>query len=537
VIEYIKIKFFQHLYLTVNDLAKAPVKVRLERQTVILLLILSSALLSLLRFDSVIVGSFFDDAHYIILAESLFAGRGYRLINFPDAPVERAFPPGWPLLLTPLVGFFPDNFTILKLLALFLWLASIPLIYRLFATRLQSPYLEALVAVVALNPHLVGLSGTVFSEMAYLFFSLLTLNLFEIWQRQEHRHRVWLLLVVIFIALYTLMVRTIGLTLLVSILLYLLLNRRHRDLGVIGGLLMLGLIPLAWFNLKNGGAFVFSESYQKHVNFVTSNLVNFVRPWEYLSILSPESFANSVVPVFDLGRVMALITPGPGHFFSITLLLLILLGYLISLRRYQLHQLYVALYLAIIYVWSVYTLRVELRLLVPLIPFLYFYLSQAMIWIAGRMTTSNRKLASSLTLIGFCFLMLIGVVRNYHEWRNPLGERVIDLSVGSSWISTHAPADSVIMAFSPAATYLYARRQTVAYPESGTDIEAYIKSNGVDYILVQPKLLDGDIRSRQFDEFTQFELLPLLTAKPDQFQGVYQNSMENVLVYEVKIPN
>jgi hypothetical protein len=213
-----------------------------------------------------------------------------------------------------------------------------------------------------------------------------------------------------------------------------------------------------------------------------------------------------------------------------------LLGYFISLRRYQLHQLYVALYLGIIYLWSVYTLRIELRLLVPLIPFLYFYLSQAMIWGASRITGDNRKLANYLTLSGLCFLMLILVARNYHEWLNPLSERIVDLTVGSSWIKEHAPADSVVMAFSPTAAYLYARRQTVAYPEPGTDIEAYIKSNGVDYIVLQPKLLDGDTRSKQFDAFTQSELLPILTAKPDQFQEVYQNVMENMLVYEVRIP-
>ena len=63
--------------------------------------LLITLFLSLLRFNTIPVGTFFDDAHYLILAESLATGNGYNLINFPDMPPEDAFPPGWPLLLAP----------------------------------------------------------------------------------------------------------------------------------------------------------------------------------------------------------------------------------------------------------------------------------------------------------------------------------------------------------------------------------------------------------------------------------------------------
>ena len=38
-------------------------------------LLLLSALLGLVRFNDIPVGSFFDDAHYLVLAESLASGR------------------------------------------------------------------------------------------------------------------------------------------------------------------------------------------------------------------------------------------------------------------------------------------------------------------------------------------------------------------------------------------------------------------------------------------------------------------------------
>jgi hypothetical protein len=60
---------------------------------VLVALIFISAVIGLLRFDSFQVGAFSDDAHYIVLAESLASGQGYRLINYPNAPTEWAFPP------------------------------------------------------------------------------------------------------------------------------------------------------------------------------------------------------------------------------------------------------------------------------------------------------------------------------------------------------------------------------------------------------------------------------------------------------------
>ena len=41
-------------------------------------LIIVSATIGWARFDSFQVGAYFDDAHYVVLAESLASGRGYR---------------------------------------------------------------------------------------------------------------------------------------------------------------------------------------------------------------------------------------------------------------------------------------------------------------------------------------------------------------------------------------------------------------------------------------------------------------------------
>ncbi|MBL8063893.1 MAG: hypothetical protein JNK32_12770, partial [Anaerolineales bacterium] len=85
-----------------------------KRTVILILFIIVSAALALLRFDSLQLGTSYDDAHYIILAESLANGQGYELINFPRPQIERNFPPGWPLLLAPFTVILPKNYDALK---------------------------------------------------------------------------------------------------------------------------------------------------------------------------------------------------------------------------------------------------------------------------------------------------------------------------------------------------------------------------------------------------------------------------------------
>jgi len=60
-----------------------------------------------LRLDSA-AGLYVDDAWYIVLAESLWRGEGFRLISSATTPILPAFPPGFPLILAPIVGLFPS---------------------------------------------------------------------------------------------------------------------------------------------------------------------------------------------------------------------------------------------------------------------------------------------------------------------------------------------------------------------------------------------------------------------------------------------
>lgn len=123
--------------------------------------------------------------------------------------------------------------------------------YGLFKARLEPHYTLAVVALAAVNPSLVGMTGTVMSEAAYIFFSLLTLVLFELWRQERRYQSLWLLVLIGLAVFYTVLVRTIGLSLLGALLIYLMFKYRRFAIPLVG-LLVLALAPIAWFNYQNG---------------------------------------------------------------------------------------------------------------------------------------------------------------------------------------------------------------------------------------------------------------------------------------------
>src|SRR5581483_1548269 len=134
-------------------------------------LLVAAAILYVAGLGAFQVGTYIDDAHYVTLARALAAGKGYSLISYLDAPPELKFPPGFPLILTPVALFFPSSVDAFKIPSLVLTLASLPLWFILFRRRL--PFYLALLALggAATNGVLVGSATLAMSEAPFLFFT------------------------------------------------------------------------------------------------------------------------------------------------------------------------------------------------------------------------------------------------------------------------------------------------------------------------------------------------------------------------------
>jgi len=122
------------------------------------------------------------------------------------------------------------------------------------------------------------------------------------------------------------------------------------------------------------------------------------------------------------------------------------------------------------------------------------------------------------------------LARNLQDWRNPVSGQMTDLSIGADWVAENVPADAVLMVNEPVPAYVQMRRQTVGYPRALENIESYIVDQGIDYIIVSPKLQSP--RSSDLDEDVATQLLPILNGDFNKFTVVYHNPKYNVTIYK-----
>jgi hypothetical protein len=489
-------------------------------------LIAFSAALGLLRFNSVQIGASYDDAHYIILAESLASGQGYQLINFPRPQMERAFPPGWPLLLAPWTFLFPGNYSILKLVSLALSLGSVWLAHGIFSKRLPSPYREALTGLVALNPLLVGTSVTVMSESAYLFFSLLALRLFDRWKEETDGGKLRLVFPIAFLIFYSQLIRTIGIGLLAALVVYLLFARRFRETGIVIGVFAAGTLVQGWligsFISSGYRSQVFNSPILEKLGQMGSNALGYF----------DEVLAGSLIPIFGsnvdtyLGNFGLEALPA---FFNILILALVVTGMAVR-KRIELLDIYLVIYfIGILAFWNPRVGSVKARFLIPIAPILYFYFLRGTAWAVEKAARNSARLKAGLEAGAGILIALILLARNVQDWRNPPANHMTDLSVGAAWIAENAPSEAIVMVNEPVPAYPHVRRKTVPYPREGRDLEKYLENQGVDYIIISPKLQSP--RSAALDEFVQTQIVPMLEAHPEKFTAVYFNPEHNVTVY------
>lgn len=477
-------------------------------------LILASAILALLRFNSLQLGTSYDDAKYIILAESLASGQGYELINFPRPQIERNFPPGWPLVLAPFTLVFPKNYDALKVVSLVFWLLSILLVYKLFSKRLSSPYLEILTALVALNPLLVGTSVTVMSESAYLFFSLLALLIFE---KTGDKHIGWLILAAV-LAFYTQQVRTIGISLTISLLVILLLSKRFKEMGLAVFFFIVGFALQSGLNLRNGGT-VISSGYETQV-LSGPVMEKLGQVWSNASGYFDQVLAGSLIPIF--GTRLDTMFSWLFILLNIVILLLIVLGMFTAKPKLEWMHIYFVIYAAgILAFWNPQVGSVKARFLIPILPFLYFYFLNGLKWL----TRDNSHIVIGISSA----IALVLLARNLQDWRSPIREQITDLSIGTSWVAENAPADAIVMVNEPVPAYVHVKHRTINFPKNDQELEKYLENQGIDYIVIAPLLQSP--RSTELSKDIR-EMAGKIHSQPELYRMSFEDAENNVRVYE-----
>jgi hypothetical protein len=127
------------------------------------------------------VGSFDDDAGYIMVAKALAAGHGLTSILPAGIPLVAVYPPGYPALLAPMVWLGGHDVSF-RALSLVLVALLFPLIWRyLDRRRISAPARVAVLALLALNPVLATYGTMVMAEVAFLVVLVVLLLLVDRW--------------------------------------------------------------------------------------------------------------------------------------------------------------------------------------------------------------------------------------------------------------------------------------------------------------------------------------------------------------------
>ncbi|HWE55646.1 MAG TPA: hypothetical protein VG435_09040 [Acidimicrobiales bacterium] len=129
------------------------------------------------------VGSFDDDASYILSAKALLAGHGLTGHLTSGEAVVGLYPPGYSALLAPLVWIWPHTFLPLRLFSTACFALIFPLTWILARRKGLSPRLTmAALVVLALGPPFATYGSMVMAEAPFLVVLVLLLLAVERWQ-------------------------------------------------------------------------------------------------------------------------------------------------------------------------------------------------------------------------------------------------------------------------------------------------------------------------------------------------------------------
>jgi hypothetical protein len=414
-----------------------------------------------------VCGIYHDDAIYVITAKALALGKGYRLIDLPDAPLQTKYPILYPALLAVIWKIwpaFPENLLAMQGLSLLAGAGTVALAY-LFLVRFG--YASRRMALLA------GLFCA--TSVCFLYFSTLTLSeapyallsILALWGLEKQRRfptdkpgrqiALGLLLALPFLT------RVIGLALVPAGLAALYLaGRRVRWVSL--GAACLALPWILWMLLG-------AKWSPNPVNTYYTNYGSWWSSFGWLN-LSKLFFINIFFTASSIGKVCFGLVDYLLQY-TITIIIAVAIGVIAVLailndvKHKKVLGLYLITYLGIICIWP----WPPYRFIMPILPFLLAYLfNEFGILLQKYNFISNRKyllLLSLIILLGFNLKLLYQTGKMARVLHYPLVSILEEPVSWSSyqdifhWVNRHTLAEDKIACGLDSMLYLYTGRRAL----------------------------------------------------------------------------
>jgi len=288
------------------------------------------------------VGSFDDDANYLMAAHVLASGGGLTTTMPSGAAVVADYLPGYPLLLVPLVWIWGGSLVAPRALAALCVAAIYPLAWAWMGHRsVRHVHRVAVLGILALNTVLATYATMVMAEGPFLVVLLLALLAIDRWERQPGWR--WACVVVLLLG-YMVWLKEAGVGLVAGLVLYELWRHRWRRAAGVSAGVGLVLLPGVVARLVTGGAVVgdryageiSSPSQGGLLHQLPSEVVNDL--WTYVSTVLRQSVLPAGAPLPASGPVHLFVV-----LFGVTVPVLCLVGAVAWYRRHPVAETWMVL--------------------------------------------------------------------------------------------------------------------------------------------------------------------------------------------------
>jgi 4-amino-4-deoxy-L-arabinose transferase-like glycosyltransferase len=308
-----------------------------------------------------------DFGMYVKHAINLVEGKEYHdtgYIYAGDGLSPRNYPPVYPMLLAPVYKLFGLNLTAMKMENILLFVLSLAVIYQLFKKELSSGYLLSLIAIVGFSPYFWQFKDQVLSEFSFIFFLYLA---FYFITKQCLVEGTWktnpLSILLAGLVVYMAVgVRTIGLSLVITIFILDLIQRKKITLFSLSVSAVVGLcLFLQKFVLMEGGTGQFAQFTISGAQII-KNLLYYLEAFSQILFYGWNEFLIDN----KLFRLLILIP------LSLAFSLLALLGFIAKIKKeITLLEIFPLVYLTVLILWPYLD---GTRFIAPVYPLFLYYI-------------------------------------------------------------------------------------------------------------------------------------------------------------------
>lgn len=441
-----------------------------------------------------------DFAHYLHPAENLAQGKNYLdtqylLNSFGVFVGPYAYPPVYPLLLTPAIWLAGVDLVVLKWVGNCFFVAAMWLALKCFRPRLGSAILFPIL-LAAINPYIWGFRNNLLSDFPFLFFCFLSLFLMlEFFNKDESGHltfpRRLLYAAAIGVSCYLCYgTREIGIVTPLTFIAYDIVCRRKVSLAAV--VVVAVFVLLAYVQGQAlSGTFV-PEHIQDNLNaLVHQDNATTINHLTWIN-LDPAQILDRVIGyrhslqnywIYYLGDDNPALTIIYKISFNVTMLLAVI-GYVLCLfRKITVLEIFCAGYMATLLLFGA---PPWLRYLIPIFPIFLYYTFLAIQWLVSLW---RKQYAGGIALAWFLATFVLFSAQLNNIPYTPIEKGVYNPQTLEmfDFIRNNTQPDDTMVFARPRVMSLFTGRVSAAYPnqhhQTVEELNAYFEAIEGDYYI------------------------------------------------------